>query len=143
MAAKNADESLDIVRAYFAGQDAFRLVLVYGSAAAGRLNPSSDVDIAVAGERPFDKMTLLAVEGELSALLERPVDLIDLNRVEGLILREAIVHGLRIKLDRELFVKFHCKVMTYREDFLPLRRFMQDKRIERFIHGQGRRQDKA
>jgi predicted nucleotidyltransferase len=143
MAMLNAEEAIERVRSYFAWRDEFRLVIVYGSAAKGHFRADSDVDVAVAGQGALDRALLLSSESELSALLDRPVDLIDLGAVEGLILREVVTGGVRVKTDPELFVKFHTKVMTYREDFLPLKRAMQDARIERFIHGQRRSRDQA
>jgi predicted nucleotidyltransferase len=143
MAALNAEEAIERVRSYFAHRDEFRLVIVYGSAAKGHFNAASDVDVAVAGNGTLDRGLLLSSESELSALLDRPVDLVDLGAAEGLILREVVTGGVRVKTDPELFVKFHTKVMSYREDFLPLKRAMQDARIERFIHGQGRSRDQA
>lgn len=139
----SAKEAIEKVCSYFAERDAYRLVIVYGSAAKADFKAASDVDVAVAGEGLFERMTLLEVQGELSAILGRPVDLIDLNTVEGLILREVVTGGVRVKTDPELYVRFHTKVLTYREDFLPLKRAMQDARIERFIHGQGHSQGKA
>lgn len=135
MRATSAFENIERVRDYFGGKEVFRLVIVYGSAARGRFLPSSDVDIAVAGTNVLDKHVLATAQSELSLVLGRPVDLIDLNRVEGLILHRAIARGVRIKTDPTLFVKFHTKALTWREDFQPLQRLMRDARIRRFIDG--------
>ncbi len=137
MATIRADEAIEVVRSYFSGRGVFKLVLVYGSAAKGHFTDASDVDVAVAGDDALGQMLLFEAGVELSALLGRPVDLVDLNAVEGLILKEAVTCGVRVKTDPELFVKFHTKVLIHTEDFLPLKRAMQDARIERFIHGQG------
>jgi predicted nucleotidyltransferase len=137
MSIRDAAEAIAQVRSYFAQRDDFKLVLVYGSAARGVLTAASDVDVAVAGLLALDGAAFLAVQSELSALLGRPVDLIDLNRAEGLILREAVTRGLRVKTDARLFVKFQTKALSYREDFLPLQRAMRDARLARFIHGSG------
>jgi len=101
------------------------------------------MDVAVAGSAVLDRGLIVEVQGELSALLDRPVDLVDLGTVEGLILREIIIGGGRVKTDAELFVRFHTKVLSYREDFLSLRRAMQDARIERFIDGSRHGRDQA
>jgi len=137
MSSRNAAEALELVRSYFAERAAFKLVLVYGSTARGRLTDASDVDIAVAGEGQLDRKLVFTTQMELSGLLDRPVDLIDLHRVDGLILREAVIGGVKIKVDRSLFVKFHTKALIYREDFLPLQRAMRNARIARFIDGSG------
>lgn len=130
-----ADEIVRRVGAYFAARPEFRLVLVYGSAANGNLRPSSDVDVAVAGERVLAPDVMLDTITGLSVALDRDVDLIDLNRVEGLIFHEALTNGRRVKLDRVLFGRLYAKALGWKEDFLPLQRKMRAARIERFVHG--------
>lgn len=143
MAALKAQEAIQRVRSYFASRDQYKLVIVYGSAAKGHFRADSDVDVAVAGSAVLDRGLMFEAQSELSVVLDRPVDLVDMGAVEGLILREVITSGVRVKTDPELFVRFHTKVMIYREDFLPLRRAMQDARIERFIHGPRHSRDQA
>jgi len=134
-AVSSASEAIAVVDGYFAELDAFKLVLVYGSANSKHFGPSSDVDIAVAGATPLDSDLLLSTQAELSSLLGRSVDLIDLWNVEGLILHRAITGGKRVKTDPGLFVRFNSKALGYREDFLPLERAMRQARIKRFIDG--------
>jgi len=126
---------LDTVALYFAKRDDIRLVLVFGSVASGRFTDSSDVDIAIAGDGAlsYDQKANLRVE--LSELLGRSIDLVDLITAEGLILHEALVHGVRVKLDRNLYVRLHTRMLVDREDFWPLKREMQAARIRRFFDG--------
>jgi len=55
-----------------------REVHLFGSAARGRLRPDSDVDLAVSGLPPAVFFRAMA---QVSAVLERPVDLVDLDEV--------------------------------------------------------------
>ena len=58
-----------------------REVYLFGSAAAGRMREDSDVDLAVSGlppERFFRAM------GEAECILQRPLDLVDLDEVNPL-----------------------------------------------------------
>ena len=130
-----ADEVFSIVRGYFTARDAFRLVLVFGSAATGAFSAHSDVDVAVAGDSPFEAETLLDIEADLAERLGRPVDLIDLARADGLILHRIMTRGRRIKTDPALFVRFQTKALGWKEDFLPLLQRMRDARIARFTNG--------
>jgi len=129
------DGLIDCVRSYFATIEDVRLVLVFGSVANGHFGPSSDLDVAIAGSSRFSQPVLEETRASLSSLTGREVDLVDLEASEGLVVYEAVVHGVRVKLDREAFVKHHAKALSYREDFLPLRRALQDARIRRFIGG--------
>jgi predicted nucleotidyltransferase len=126
---------LEHVRSYYAENDVVRLVLVFGSVAKDAYGDESDVDVAIAGNSAFTYEDLLAMKAELSSALDRLVDIVDLRAAEGLILKEAITNGLRVKLDRALFVELHIKALIYAEDFLPVKRAMQNARIARFIHG--------
>jgi len=120
---------------YFNGRPDFRLVLVYGSAAKGNFRATSDVDIAVANDGAIDRELLCGTAAELSVLLGREVDMIDLYRAEGLILYRVMVEGRRIRTDGSLFVKYKAKALGYREDFKPLQDMMRNARIWRFVHG--------
>lgn len=132
---QDAAESIALVRNFFADRDEFKLVLVFGSAVGPTFKASSDVDIAVAGTMPFDYDLLSTIQAQLSVCLGRPVDLLDLAKAEGLILLRAVTQGLRIKTDPALFVRFHTKALSYREDFMPTQMWLRDARIARFIHG--------
>lgn len=130
-----ADDALSIVRDYFADKDPFRLVLVFGSAATGAFKAHSDVDVAIAGTSAIDAETLLDTQADLAEKLGRPVDLIDLARVDGLILHRIMTQGRRVKTDPSLFVRFQAKALGWKEDFLPLLQKMRDARITRFTNG--------
>ena len=130
-----ADDALSIVRDYFADRDSFRLVLVFGSAATGALRAHSDVDVAIAGASAFDAETLLDTQAALAEKLGRSVDLIDLARVDGLILHRIMTQGRRVKTDPSLFVRFQSKALGWKEDFLPLLQRMREARIARFTNG--------
>ena len=71
----------DIRRAIEAAADHLRRygareVYLFGSAATGTLRPDSDVDMAVEGLPPA---VFFRAVGELMHILDRPVDLIDLD----------------------------------------------------------------
>ena len=71
-------------------------MLLYGSVAKDRFKAHSDVDIAVSADR------LLEDGVELSALLDRPVDVLDLFSTEGLILYKIMTGHIRIKIDTKM-----------------------------------------
>jgi predicted nucleotidyltransferase len=112
-----------------------RLGLVYGSFANGKASEGSDVDIAIAGDDRFSADFLMQLRGDLELLFGRDVDLIDLARVEGLILHRAVTRSLTLKRDPVLFADYLCKALAFHEDFLPYLRRMRGAKIERFAHG--------
>ena len=126
---------IEIFRSYFDQKADFRLVLLYGSAAKSCLGKHSDIDVAVSGSKPLDRELLYSATAELSRLIGREVDMIDLHLVEGLILYHVMTEGKRIKTDANLFVKFRLKALGYKEDFKPLQEMMRGARLRRFMHG--------
>lgn len=108
---------------------------LYGSAAQGRMAPSSDVDVAVAGFRPLTGDERAELQGDLEVALGRDVDLVDLLCVTGTILRNA-VRGVCV-LCRDTGVKYRVmrRLVYDQEDLQPLRQRMMDRRREVFAHG--------
>ena len=110
-------------------------MLLYGSAAKESFGRHSDVDIAVAGSTALDRVLLYSTRAELSVLLGREIDLIDLYRAEGLILYKVMTGSKRVKLDAALFVKNKRKALRYKEDFKPIQDKLRNARIRRFVYG--------
>lgn len=78
-----------------AGAD-LRLAIQFGSAAAGRLGATSDVDIAVLGSAPFDAARKQMLMSEMALATGRPVDLIDLRSVGEPLLGQVLRSGQRL-----------------------------------------------
>ena len=70
-----------------------KLCLLFGSAVKGRLEPSSDIDIAVAANRLLKGEEKLEIITNLSAALPKEVDFVDLNSVSDYILQQALSQG--------------------------------------------------
>ncbi len=112
-----------------------QLCILYGSAAKERLTERSDVDIAVSGYHAFDLNYMVCLQSSLSLLLEREVDLVDMNRAEGLILQHILKGEVLIKKDTALYADFIRKVIYFNADILPNIRMILKKRARRFISG--------
>lgn len=129
------EQIVERLRSFFAEKSEIKLVLLYGSAAKGCFNERSDIDIAVAGDRPLGFEARASLSASLLREFDRDIDLIDLNRVEGLILHRAVTQGIRVKTDPALFVRFLSKAYGYQEDFQPLQDMMRTARLRKFIDG--------
>lgn len=56
------------------------LIIIFGSAAQGRLTARSDIDIAFLSEQNIDPFEVFQLAQEISAELSRDVDLVDLSQ---------------------------------------------------------------
>lgn len=56
------------------------LIILFGSATRGRLTASSDIDLAFLSEQDIDPFEVFQVAQEISAELNRDVDLVDLSQ---------------------------------------------------------------
>jgi len=117
-------------------EDLIKLCILYGSAASGRLTDRSDIDIAVAGKNKLDPECLAELQVRLSLKLGYETDLVDINSVEGLILKEIMRGGVvLIKKDTQLYADFIKKVMYFDADILPNIKMILRKRVEKFARG--------
>src|SRR4030067_1492674 len=87
------DELMDDIATLFAREPALRRALIFGSLAKGRARSDSDVDVAVAADRPLDIGTKMRLIEQLAVLTGRPIDLVDLQAADGLILKQVLVEG--------------------------------------------------
>jgi len=89
------------IREVLAHHAAVDAAYVLGSAAAGRLRPDSDIDIAVlpVRGRSFTVMERLSLAAELGRILARPVDLGVLTTANVVHAKETVTNG-RLIFDR-------------------------------------------
>ena len=111
-----------------------RLAILFGSLAKGRETVASDIDIAIAKERPLtvpDKMALIET---LASALGRPVDLVDLRSVGEPLLGRILTEGERILVrDERLLAELIKKHLFDSADFLPLRQRILEERRRAWI----------
>lgn len=63
---------------------------VFGSVARGAARPDSDIDVAVSFGKPMSSDLRMALTGLVGEVAGRAVDLIDLEKADGLILAQAL-----------------------------------------------------
>lgn len=102
------EESLSRAVALLEERFAPAAILLYGSRAAGRAGPASDVDLAIlAGERNVDPFEVARTKTDLEDLLHAPVDLVVLDGASP-VLRMEVLRCSRVlrKSDPERFEAF-------------------------------------
>jgi uncharacterized protein len=109
-------------------QTDIRLAILFGSAASNRLQPNSDVDVAVLAEKPLSAERKVELMGSIALLSGRPVDLVDLRRA-GQPLLGQILQGQQIKGSTDMLAQLAYRNVIERADFLPLiRRSLAQRR---------------
>ena len=122
----------DIVRAQLEGLPTVRLAYLFGSAAAGRLRPDSDVDVAVLLSAPAPPRFLDGLTDDLSLALHRPADLVDLSTAPPLLAHEVISRGRCVLFrDSSERADFETRVICRFADTAHLRRIQHAALHER------------
>ncbi len=125
-----------IIRDELKNENNISLCILYGSAATGRMTKQSDVDLAIAGKEMFDLEYLADLQVRLSLNLGYEVDLVDMNRIEGLILKEILKNGIvLIKKNSSIYADFIRKAIYFDSDVLPNIRMILKHRAEKFARG--------
>lgn len=109
---------------------------LFGSRASGTLHDGSDWDIAVEFQEPkvgLEGLSRVAIlEAELSKILEKPVDLIDLAQAHLTLLYECVWKGQCLFCpDDELRIQNELAVRRRFEDYQQIQAFYSSARRER------------
>ncbi len=88
----------DVLRGAAAG---VRFAYVHGSAAAGRLGPESDVDVALWADHALSLDERLRISESLERRLHRTVDLLDLRRGDPIVRMQVLEKGVPVLVEDE------------------------------------------
>jgi len=129
-------ELIENVRQLLLRYAGVRLVIIYGSAVTESFRGQSDIDIAVLFEEPLtpdQKMTLL---GELALALRREIDLVDLYKLNGVLLKQILLKGVIVyKQSDHVLYKLLQRMIYNQSDFMPFYQREMKNRVEQFING--------
>ena len=113
-----------------------KLVILFGSASKDKLTKWSDIDIAVSNNDKISKSLLADMQLDLEKNLKRSVDLLDMQEINGIILKQVLTTGkVLIKKDTLLHAALMKKMVYFDADMLPGIRYILKKRAQRFIDG--------
>jgi predicted nucleotidyltransferase len=127
---------LQALRGVIDAEPAIRVAYLFGSCARGDCGPTSDVDVALLGALPIDLMDLAALGAQLETVIDRRVDVVDLQSASPLLCRQVVAEG-ELLLVRDPLLKFDFEQEAVRrcEDTRPLRAQQQQLLRERLAHG--------
>jgi uncharacterized protein len=105
-----------------------RVVLLFGSRAAGRARAGSDVDLAVLADSPLTAEQRTDIISAVALSVGCPVDLVDLYHAPEPVLGEAL-KGVRLIGDAAAYARLVSRHVLDAADFMPLReRILRERR---------------
>lgn len=127
-------ETIELALSSFAQKHpAIKCLGIYGSYAKGTARENSDVDVCLAAERPISTECKIQYINELTLLLKKEVDLLDLQAASGVILKEALHSARWTFREPSVYAQLLKKMMFDQADFQPYyQRILKIKR-ERFF----------
>jgi len=110
-------------------------VAIFGSYAKNCNRTDSDLDIAIAAEIPMSYQEIMQIKKELGVKLDKEIDLIDLNTVNGLILKEALCScDIIVKKNTTLYANLIRKLIYDQADMMPYYNRILKKRRENYFY---------
>jgi len=126
------DKIKDCLKTYY---PCIELAIVFGSFAQSKERKNSDLDIALAAQEKLPIDLRISILNSISLLINRNVDLIDLNDVSGTILKEILVKGhVILKQDVLLYARIIYRMLVDEEDFQKQRRRLAQQQRKRILN---------
>ncbi|HEX6983706.1 MAG TPA: nucleotidyltransferase domain-containing protein [Balneolaceae bacterium] len=111
------------------------LSILYGSVSENRETFESDLDIAVAGEKPISSKLKMKLIEDLASVSSRPVDLIDLQSTHGPLLKEILTEGTKIYcINNTLYANILKRMLFDDADMMPYYYRTIRKQRERWLN---------
>ena len=111
----------ELIKAFLSQKESVHLAILFGSYGCGRQTPKSDVDLAIDTGSALTLENRQLLHKELTKLVEREVDLIDLRSVRGTILLEALQGKVLKKNSSDEYATLIKSAIIDKEDFGRIR----------------------
>jgi uncharacterized protein len=129
------DKIQELIRSVLNRHPEIKLCIVFGSVAANKASPDSDIDIAVAAEQCLSGDKTLELMEEFSAAMNREIDLVDLMTATGLISKQALSTGVVVQnLDKSLYASLISRMLFNQADMMPYYDRTLRERRRRFLN---------
>ena len=111
------------------------LAIIFGSAAANSMRIDSDVDIALLFNYPLSGKRKMEITENLELELLRDVDLVDMSKLSGTILKQTLCKGrVLIQKDAGILAEQVKKMIYNQTDMMPYVTRTLMERQQRFIN---------
>ena len=110
-----------------------KLLILFGSMAAGSEHENSDIDLAVLFDQRLEAKERLHWIERVSLITGRSVDLVDLYDVGQPLLNQIVKTGVRLVGSDAQYAKLMMKNVCDQEDFVPLQSQLLKERRQRWI----------
>ena len=107
-------EKLEIIKQYLIDNFECEAILLFGSYARNTQNAESNIDLAIKLKKEIQPKELFEIKRKLEDILEKDVDLIDLENTQDGIRYEILINGITIYVKDELKFELY-KLDMYRE----------------------------
>ena len=107
-------EKLECIKQYLTSNFECEAILLFGSYARNTQNSESDIDLAIKLKKEIQPKELFEIKRKLEDILEKDVDLIDLDNTQDGIRYEILINGIIIYVKDEFKFELY-KLDMYRE----------------------------
>lgn len=107
-------DKLEELKKYLIDKFECEAIVIFGSYSRNTQNAESDVDIAIKLAKSIQPKQLLEIRGKLEDILQKDVDLIDLDNTQDGIRYEILINGITIYAKDEMQFELY-KLDMYRE----------------------------
>lgn len=90
------------------------LIILFGSAAAGKMRGDSDIDIAYLSDKELSEYEVFSISQELAGLMGRDIDLIDLSKASSVFKANILGTG-KIIYSNDEKKKHEFQIRTFKE----------------------------
>jgi len=102
------------IEKYVSSHKNIAVIYLFGSAATGKMRPSSDIDIAVMSTSGINGFERITMETELSNLLHMDVDLVVFHQAQALLQHQILKYG-HLLYEGDASVRVKQETMARRE----------------------------
>jgi len=106
--------NVEVIKKFLIEKASAKLIIVFGSAVSGRMRQDSDIDIAFLSSKNLDDYKVFIISQELSSLLGRNVDLINLRKASTVFKANILGTG-RIIFFADEETKYEFQIRTLKE----------------------------
>jgi len=126
---KKDRETRELINQWLSQYPSIEMAILFGSFAKRTSTPKSDIDIAIALDKPLSIENKLNLLQAFSELTDQKIDLIDLKTVGEPLLNQIIQHGELLKGTITDLAQLSIKNVNMMQDFTPyLEKLLKERR---------------